>query len=162
MATKYSMKGYNKETMARALGISLPISFKQSIEICDFIRNKEVNYARNILNKVINKEFAIPFKKFNMNMGHKKNIASGRFPKNASIEFLNLIGHVEANAQFKGLNTSNLVITNLIANKSSSVVRYGRKRNRKAKRTNVEIVVKEKSIQKESRKISDKRKETKK
>ncbi len=143
MAYNYSAKGYNKENMARALGRSLPISFKQSIEICDFIRNKNVDYAKSILSNVINHKQAIPFRKFNMNIGHKKGIASGRYPKKASMEILSLINHVEANAQFKGLNTANLVITHINANKASKVMHFGRKRSRESKRTNVEIVVQE-------------------
>jgi|TARA_Y100000310_G_C20621568_1_gene783614 large subunit ribosomal protein L22 len=155
MENNYSSKNYNKENMARAIGKSLPISFKQSIEICDFIRNKNVNYAKDALTKIINHELAIPFKRFNMNVGHKKNMAAGRYPKRASMEILNLITHVEANAQFKGINTSNLVITHINANKSSKVMHFGRKRSREAKRTNVEVVVQEKADKKpEKRKIN--------
>jgi len=143
MGNDYSAKDYNKENMARALGRSLPISFKQSVEICNFIRKKKVDYAKNALDKVINKEIAIPFRKFNADMGHKKNMMAGRYPKKASMIILGLINHVEANAQFKGLNTSNLIITHIIANKASNVMHFGRKRSRKAKRTNVEIVVQE-------------------
>jgi len=137
--------------MARALGISLPISFKQSIEICDFIRNRNVNYAKTVLSRVMEHKQPIPFKRFNMNVGHKKgSIAAGRFPKKASKEILNLINHVEANAQFKGLNTANLVITHINANKAPKVMRSGRKRSREAKRTHVEIVVREKVVNKEA------------
>lgn len=134
--------------MARAIGRSLPISFKQSIEICNFIRNKSINYAKNTLNGVVNEGRAIPFKRFNKDVGHKKNMAAGRYPKKASSEILNLINNVEANAQFKGLNTSNLVITHINANKASLVTHFGRKRSRRAKRTNVEIVVQEKATEK--------------
>ena len=144
MGCNYSAKDYNKENMARALGKSMPNSFKQSVEICNFIRNKKVNYAKNALNKVINQDLAIPYKKFNMNIGHKKGIMAGRYPKKASMKILSLINHVEANAQFKGLNTSNLIITQINANKAQKVIHFGRKRGRKAKRTNIEIVVQEK------------------
>jgi len=142
--------------MARAIGISLPISFKQSIEICNFIRNKNINYVKKVLKKTINQESAIPFKRFNMNMGHKSNMAAGRYPKKASTEILYLINHVEANAQFKGLNTSNLVIMHINANKSSKVMHFGRKRSRESKRTNVEIVVREASAEKKSEKKESK------
>lgn len=150
MANRYSTKDYNKENMARALGISLPISFKQSIEICNFIRNKDVNYAKGVLSEVIDHKRAIPFKRFNKDMGHKKRVGPGRYPKKASTEILNLINHVEANAQFKGLNTANLVITHINANKGSKVMHFGRKRSREAKRTNIEIAVQEKLVDKKS------------
>ena len=144
----YSLKDYNKENMARTIGRALPISFKHSIEICNFIRNKDVNYARNVLSKVIEQKQAVPLRRFNANTGHKKNIAAGRYPKKASIEILSLINSVEANAQFKGLNTANLVITHINANKASKVMRFGRKRSRESKRTSVEIVVQEKADKK--------------
>ena len=163
MANDYSLKDYNKDNMARAIGRALPISFKQSIEICKFIRNKNVNYAKNILNKAIEQKQAIPYTRFNSDIGHKKNIAAGRYPKKASMEILGLINNAEANAQFKGLNTANLVITHINANKAGKVMRFGRKRSREAKRTSVEIVVQEKgdkkSDKKESKEVKSDKKE---
>ncbi len=91
MKNNNSAKNYDKENMARAFGKSLPISFKQSIEICDFIRNRNIGYAKNVLSGVVEHKQAIPFKRFNDNMGHKRNIMAGRYPKSASMEILNLI-----------------------------------------------------------------------
>ena len=102
MGHKYSLKDYNKENMARAIGVSLPISSKQSIEICNFIREKDVNFAKKFLDEVIKDKKAVPFKRFNADVGHKKGMAAGRYPKKASMEFLSLLNQVEANAQFKG------------------------------------------------------------
>ena len=139
----YTFKTYDKERMARAVGIALPISFKQSVEICSFIKNKDVSYAKKILQNVSEKKFAIPFKRFIRDLGHKKKIGPARYPVKASKQFMKLVQDVEANAQFKGLNTSSLIITHVNANKSSKTWRFGRKSRRKMKRTNVEIVVKE-------------------
>jgi large subunit ribosomal protein L22 len=150
MGNNYSVKEYNKENMARAFGRSLPISFKQSVEICNFIRNRNINYAKDVLNKVIVHKQAIPLRRFNANTGHKKKMAAGRYPKKASMEILKLINSVEANAQFRGLNTANLVM------------HYGRKRSRWAKRTNMEIVVEEKSEDKKMKSSNKKAKENKK
>ena len=165
MANNYSEKGYNKENMARAIGRSLPISFKQSIELCNFIRNKKVNYAKEVLSNIANQKLALPFRRFNSNMGHKKKIMAGRYPKKTSTKILDLINHVEANAQFKGLNTANLVITHINANKASKVAHFGRKRSREAKRTHVEIIVQEKTDEKTSvkrgKEVKSDKKETK-
>ena len=158
MGKTYSFGSYSKDNTSRAIGTSLQISFKQSIEICNFIRNKDVGYAKNVLNRAIEKKAAIPFRRFNDNMGHKKGIAAGRYPGKASKEILGLISLVEANAQFKGMNSSNLVIAHISANKAATVMHYGRKSGRKAKRTNIEIVVKEKPGKKEdSKKIAEKK-----
>ncbi len=140
----YSYKEYNKENMARALGSALPISFKQSVEICSFIKNKDITEAKRILNNVADHKAAVPFKRFNFDLSHKTKIGPGRYPEKASKEFIRLIEAVEANAQFKGMNTSKLVISHISANKASKAWHYGRKTRRKMKRTNVEIIVKEK------------------
>ena len=151
----YSFKEYNKENMARALGSALPISFKQSVEICSFIKNRSAADAKKILGNVVEKKSAIPFTRFNFDLSHKKKIGPGRYPEKASKEFIRLIEDVEANAQFKGMNTSKLVISHISAHKASKSWHYGRKTRRKMKRTNVEIVVVE--DRKSDKKSSDKK-----
>lgn len=130
--------------MARAIGMTLPISFKQSVEICSTIKNKKTNDAKKMLQDVSAKKLAIPFKRFNSGIGHKKSIGPGRYPEKASREIIKLIEVVEANAQFKGLNTSNLVIAHISAHKAPKAWHFGRKTRRKMKRTNIEIIVQEK------------------
>lgn len=137
-------KDYNKENMAKAKSLSLPLSPKHCIEIFNFIRNKEVKEAKKILTRVINKEAAIPFRRFNGDVGHKKGMAAGRFPEKSSKGIIKLLEAAEANAQFKGLNTSDLVIRHICANRAAKTMRYGRKRSRRAKRTSIEVVVEEK------------------
>lgn len=140
--------------MARAMGRALPISFKQSVEVCNFIRGKGVNEAKSILKKVSEKKMIVPFKRFNRDLGHKKKIGPGRFPVKTSKELLKLLEAVEANAQFKGLNTSNLTIMHICAHKASKVWHFGRKRRRQMKRTNVEVIVEE-SAKKEIKEDKD-------
>ena len=139
----YTFRDYNKEHMARAVGIALPISFKHSVEISSFIKNRTVSDAKEILQKVIKHKAAIPFKRYNWDLGHKKKLGPGRFPEKASMQLVSLIESAEANAQFKGLNTSNLVIAHISAHKAGKAWHYGRKSRRKMKRTNIELVVEE-------------------
>ena len=141
----YTFGNYEKEHMARAIGAALPISFKQSVEICGFIKNKGISYAKKLLQDVIDKKTAIPFRRYNQDLGHKKKIGPARYPKKASEEFIKLIENVEANAQFKGLNTSNLIIAHISAHKAGKAWHFGRKSRRRMKRTNIEIVVEEKA-----------------
>ena len=123
----------------------MPFSFKQSVEICSFIKNRSVVAAKKILNNVAEHKSAIPFKRFNFDLSHKTKIGPGRYPEKASKEFIRLIESAEANAQFKGLNTSKLIISHISASKASKAWHYGRKTRRKMKRTNVEIIVGENS-----------------
>ena len=150
----YAFRNYNEEHMARAIGMALPISFKQSVEICGFIKNKNVNDAKKLLQNVVEKRLAVPFKRYNWDLGHKKKIGPGRYPEKASKEFIKLIENVEANAQFKGLNTSLLVISHISSHKAGRAWHYGRKSRRKMKRTNVEIVVEEKTAKLEDKKLT--------
>jgi hypothetical protein len=72
-------------------------------------------------------------------------MAAGRFPVKAASYVLKLIEAVEANGQYKGLNTANLVITHICCHRSARAWHYGRHRGRKMKRTSVELVVQEKA-----------------
>ena len=142
MGYKYSVQGFDKDHMARAVGVSLPISTKQSIEICNYIRNKTVERAKQMLSEVIEMKKAVPFNRFNRDMGHKPGIAAGRYPIKACSHILDLVKQVEANAQFKGLNTSLLVISHINAQGASRPYKGGRKRAI-PKRCHVEIAVQE-------------------
>lgn len=146
------MEKYDKENMAKVVGSALPISTKFSVEICNFIRNKKISEAKKILQKVIFGKEAIPFKIFNRGLSHKKSLGPGRYPKKAAEEILNLLESVEANAQFKGMNTSDLQIIHINAHLASRPWRYGRQRRRKAKRTHVEVIVEEKKSKSEGKK----------
>ena len=139
----YSTKKISSEHMAKAMGKALPISLKQTVEVCNFIRGKRVSDAKEILKKVSEKKIAVPFKRFNMDLGHKKKIGAGRFPVKTSKELIKLLEAAEANAQFKGLNTSNLTIMHICSQKGGKSWHFGRKRRRQMKRTNVEVIVEE-------------------
>ena len=129
------------EACARLDNVS--ISTKDSIEICNFIRYKPLIKAKQMLQKVLEKKIAVPFKRYNLDLGHKPGIASGRYPEKPIKEILKLLDLVQANAENKGLDGENLVITKLIANKGLHQMHYGRKRSRRFKRTHLEIFVKE-------------------
>lgn len=140
-----------KET-AKISGRNLPISTKQSVEICNFIRYKSTEKSKKLLENVIQMKSAVPFRRYNKDIGHRKGkMASGRFPIKASEFILNLVKGVEANAKNKGLN-GELIIESIIANKGERNWRYGRLRRRKNKRTHIDIVVTEKKTEKKKTK----------
>jgi len=162
--TGYATKKFNKEHMARAMGRGLPISLKKTVETCNFIRGKSVNEAKEVLKQVSEKKIAIPFKRFNEDMGHKKKIGPGRFPIKVSNALIKLLETAEANAQFKGLNTSNLTITHICSHKGGKSWHFGRKRRREMKRTHVEVVVEErakKELKEQNKPVQDKKAEEK-
>lgn len=133
----------SKFNHAKAAGTALPASLKQSIEICNFIRNRSLLSAKKILTEVIEKKRAIPFRKFLHSVGHKTGMMAGRYPKKACGQILKILDSAEANAQANGLNSSNLFITHISANKGITTYRFGRKRGLRTKRTNIWVVLEE-------------------
>ena len=115
--TNKTQTGNEHVAVAKAMNAS--ISTKHSVEISSAIRNKNTNIVKSFLENVIKLKEAVPFKRFNRDVGHKKNMAAGRYPQNAAKEFLKLVKSAEANAQVKGLDTSNLKIVKVVSNKAS-------------------------------------------
>jgi large subunit ribosomal protein L22 len=143
MKYQYSVKEV-KENMAKAVGISMPVSYKHCVEICSFIRGKNVETAKKMLEEVIAIRSPVPFKKFTTDVGHRKGgIGSGRFPEKAATEIKKLIESAQKNAQFKGLSTSNLKITHISAKQGESGWHYGRHLRRRIKRSHVELILEE-------------------
>ena len=148
------------EHMASAKATSLSFSTKHSVEIARSLRYKNTSTAKKFLEEVIAKKKAVPFRRFNRDVGHKAGMSAGRYPQKAAHGFLKLINAVEANAQNKGLNTTNLKICKLIANKASIPTTGGRLRTG-TKRTHIEIQVKERVVKKEVKKKGEVKKEEK-
>lgn len=150
------MQGYNEEHMARAVGVSLPISTRQSVNICKYIRGKPLVRAKRLLQEAIDMKRAVPFTRYNKGLGHKPGIAAGRFAVKACSFILELVNQVEANAQHKGLNTESLSIVHINAQNAARPWHYGRKGRRRTKRCHIEIVVKEIEGKEEKKRASKK------
>jgi len=143
---KYAYQAYDEAHMARAYGSVLPISLKKTVVICDQIRGKKVADSIKMLKRVEKMDQAIPFERYNKGgIGHKPGMGPGRYPIATSVEVRKILEEALANAQFKGLNTSNLVIVHVAAQKTAKQWHYGRKRRRSMKRANLEVVVAESS-----------------
>lgn len=137
---KYTIKA--AENCAKAMGVGLPISFKQSLMVCQAIRGLPISKAKQILINAIDLKTAIPFTRFTNGLGHKPGMAAGRFAVKTCAHILSILSNAEANAQFKGLSTGNLVVKHVCAKQGPNTMRYGR-HHRQAKRTHVEIVLEE-------------------
>lgn len=131
------------EIIAKARGLNLPISQKQSVEICNWIRHRPVEKAKKILENCISMKQPIPYKRFTSGAGHKRNMGPAKYPVKASAEILKLLNQVETNAENKGLDAKNLTIIHIQANEGPRQWHYGRQRGRVMKRTHVELEVAE-------------------
>nr|AJS13023.1 large subunit ribosomal protein L22 [uncultured archaeon] len=140
MKQRYALE--KNENMACATGLSLPISTKHSVEICSFIRNKKLETAIAQLKEVAAGKRAVPYKRYNRDLAHKRGMAAGRYPQKACKEIIRLLESVKANAEDKNLGES-LVIKHISASGASAPWHYGRQRRRKTKRTHIKVVVEE-------------------
>jgi large subunit ribosomal protein L22 len=146
-----SMKNYNKENMARVLATNLRISTKYSIEMSNYLRGKTITRAQYLLDKVIEKQMAMPVKRFTDGAGHKKGkIGPGKFPQKIALEFKKLLNSITKNAQTKSIDTNNLEIIHISVNKGREQYRATRHRGRTMKLTHIEIVAHPKKKEKKS------------
>jgi len=122
MEFKYSQKPKDESKLAKGMGIGLNMSFKHSVTVCERIRNMELSKAINLLESVISRERAIPFKRFRRGVGHRRGDGKetiAKYPKKASSEILKVLRNVEANADYKGLDTEKLKLTHIEAHKGA-------------------------------------------
>lgn len=140
MAYKYSTQ--TTDTCAKAVGIALPISRKASVNICRYIKGMNVQDAKELLEDVIELRQAIPYTRYNKDTPHRRGMAAGRYPVKACTHILALLKSAEANAQFKGLSTANLIIKHASAQPGARPVPSGRLRTQ-AKRAHIEFVLEE-------------------
>ena len=139
------------EDQARAKANELPISPKHSIEIANFIRNMKTAEAIAYLEDVIALKKAIPFKRFNRNVAHKRSLTgwdAGRYPVKASKAFIRVLSSLEKNAEYVGLDPEKLRITHVSANRGRRTKAFfpramGRATPKMRESVNIEIIARE-------------------
>lgn len=143
-AKKTIIKNVAKE-IAIANAYSLSISTKQSSAIGKMILRKPVDRAIEMLELVLQEKMAVPMTA--LEIPHRKRSlmpagfgGGGRFPKNASREFINLLKQLKANCETNGVE--NPVITIAMSNIAS---RPFRKEGRRAKSTHVHLEARDKT-----------------
>jgi ribosomal protein uL22 len=133
-----------KSPEASSKALYLPVSFKKSVEVCHFIRGKDVKKVLLLLDRVVKIKESIPFMRYNKGgLGHRDGYGPARYPVNVCKAMTKLVKDAQANAEQKGLNKESLVISKAMANKAQNTMHYGRHRGH-MKRTHIEIAVAEK------------------
>lgn len=142
MAYNYSYEGFNKEVMARSSSTNSAISLKKTVETTKEIRGKKVSTVINFLEKVIEKDAVVPYRKYRAEMAHQrgKGIDTGGFPVNVAKELLRLINSAVKNAKEQEIS-GNLYLISVSARKGTNRYHAGRYSGRKMKSTNVEVIV---------------------
>lgn len=144
--------GYTQEAdpekTAKAIGRELPISPKHAREICKAIKGMSLEDAKKYLEDVITKKRAIPFKRYNSSVGHRKGkgFGPGRYPKKSAQAILKTINHAEANAEYGGLDTENMYIKHIAAHPGRTWEGYmprahGRWTQKNQQTVNIEVIL---------------------
>jgi ribosomal protein L22 len=128
-----------KRDEATVNGVSLPISTKDSVAICKFIRGKSIDKALEDLDQVSKFKKAIPMKG---EIPHRKGkgIMAGRYMTKPVGFFIRMLKNLKSNSNMNEIETP--IITEAVPNRASRP--YGRFGAVKRKRTHIYIKVVEK------------------
>ena len=151
---KEEAKPVKKETVkvkkeeAIAKGLNLHASKKHCMYICSFIKNKSIDKALSELQEVIKLRRPIPFKG-EIQHRHDDGMMSGRYPVNASKQFIYILKALKGNAINNSLELEKTKIYFASANWASRPQKRGGAR---FKRTNVLLKVREFNTQNKAEK----------
>jgi large subunit ribosomal protein L22 len=122
----YAFQNYDKTRHVRAALREKTISHKHAREIAVAIKGMSIESARDYLQSVVRKERAVPFRRFNNEVGHKSDtgVMAGRYPKKAATEFLKLLDNLESNAEYRGMDLDRLKIINATVHKGRKIERF--------------------------------------
>lgn len=140
MRMDYNYAGsWDSATMARAVGLDLPLSWKTATMVLAQLRGQTLESARALLGAVTAKKAAIPFTRYNFDRGHKVGMGPGRYPIKAAAEIMAVLEAAAANAEAKGL--TELRVAAAIVHKGTKRWKAGRRPRRGAKSAHIEIVL---------------------
>ena len=106
------------DTIAKAMCYEVNISPTHAREICRELKAMLISDAKEYLEDVIALKKAVPFKRYNRNVGHRRGLRkwdAGRYPQKAASEILRLIKNAESNAEYKGLEPEHMRILHISA-----------------------------------------------
>ncbi len=126
MQFKYAFQNYDKTKHVRAALREKTISHKHAREIAVAIKGMSIDSARSYLQSVINLERAVPFRRYNNEVGHKSDtgVMAGRYPRKAATEFVKLLDNLESNAEYRGMDLDRLKIINATVHKGRKIERF--------------------------------------
>ncbi|WP_019177526.1 50S ribosomal protein L22 [Methanomassiliicoccus luminyensis] len=146
------MAGYTQYTdpdkTSRAIGKEMPISPKDSREVCRMLRGRKVSMAIKMLEEVIDAKRPVPFARYNTGVAHKPGVGPGRYPKKSAEAILKVIESAKHNAEYKGLDSENMKVKVITANLGRVIPgymprAYGRSTQWNQQTVNIEVILEE-------------------
>jgi large subunit ribosomal protein L22 len=146
----YTFEAKGTDEVARARAIEMPMSPKKTYEVLNAIRGLPLERAKSLLEDVLDEKKAIPFRRYNQEVAHKRGTGPGRYPIKVCKSVLQVLQNAEANAEYEGIDTEALVV--LVASCARGRIRkanmpraHGRATAWNEQTTNVEIVLAERA-----------------
>ena len=148
------MKGfsfpYDPEIHAAARGTGLNISPKAAREVCKALKGMDLEKAKNYLGRVIEMDQAVPFKRHDGKVGHRrgKGMSTGRYPVKTATAILKVIESAGNNGEAIHIDIEDWRILHIATSRGTSVEsRFPRARGRATPKmresANVEVVLEE-------------------
>ena len=148
------MKGfsypYDPEIHAAARGTELNISPKAAREVCKVLKGMDLEKAKNYLGRVIEMDQAVPFKRHDGKVGHRrgKGMSTGRYPVKTATAILKVIESAGNNGEAIHIDIENWRILHIATSRGTSFEsRFPRARGRATPKmresANVEVVLEE-------------------
>ena len=148
------MKGfsfpYDPEIHAAARGTGLNIAPKAAREVCKALKGMDLEKAKNYLGRVIEMDQAVPFKRHDGKVGHRrgKGMSTGRYPVKTAAAILKVIESAGNNGEAIHIDIENWRILHIATSRGTSFEsRFPRARGRATPKmresANVEVVLEE-------------------
>lgn len=146
----YAFQNYDSTRHVRASMREKQISHKHAREIAVQLKGMSIEKARDYLQDVVNKQRAVPFRRYKIQVGHRSDpgVMSGRYPEKSATEFIKLLDNLESNAEYKGMDLDRLKIVSTTVHKGVLIKRFipramGRATPKNNVLTHVELVAQE-------------------
>ena len=130
---KYSTEPKNASKSCKAQGSDLRVHFKNTLNAANALRGRTLLDAQRYLEDVMEKKRCIPWRRFTGGIGQNPQakefkLDQGRWPVKSCKVLLGLLKNAEANAEFKNLDTENLIIKHVQVHEAQN----GRRRTYRA------------------------------
>jgi len=130
---RYCKEPRNPSKSCKAMGVDLRVHYKNTYETARAIKGMKLRDAQTYLEDVCEKRRCVPFRKYTGGIGRTAQakafkLSQGRWPIKSAKILIDLLRNAESNAEFKNLDTDNLVIEHIHVN----CAQQGRRRTYRA------------------------------
>ncbi|MFH1257182.1 MAG: 50S ribosomal protein L22 [Candidatus Diapherotrites archaeon] len=149
----YQIEIPNEKKIAKAVAKNAHASLKYSTELVRELKGQRLDRSMEFLQRIMEKKEHLPLRRYKKKVPHRKGetksfTKTGRYPVKTAGIFSSLLESVKSNADYKGLDAENLLITHMFVSQGFGRIGYqpqgrisGKARRKKA--VHLEVVVTE-------------------